>query len=198
MANKSSLVITATDAVTGKAQQKTVTDINPQASSTHLKTWAQMTASLTRDGYIKSKRVDVRELDDQANSQRTFTTMRYSINNGSSYVDIPQDGIINASPSDFVAAPGYYRIYFLLKGKDAFCLPTLELSSSIGTKLFPHNAIYDYPNARWTRDNWLISFTTEDLNQLLPQVITAKVTFPASGDYDAWSKIITFNVSEPT
>jgi len=63
MADKTSLIITATAAATGKTQQKTVTDINPNAQDQHLLTFAQMTNALTEDTYKNSKRVDVTELD---------------------------------------------------------------------------------------------------------------------------------------
>lgn len=63
MADKSNLVITMTDYESGKEQQKTITDINPTASSSKLATWGQMTAALSKDGYVKTTRIDRTECD---------------------------------------------------------------------------------------------------------------------------------------
>ncbi|MBR2775199.1 MAG: hypothetical protein IKD73_09470 [Selenomonadaceae bacterium] len=60
---KSSLIVTTEDHTTGNTQQKTITDINPQANDAHLKTWGQMVAGLSKDSYVKSDRVDKRNLD---------------------------------------------------------------------------------------------------------------------------------------
>ncbi|MBQ3444252.1 MAG: hypothetical protein IJG33_13515 [Selenomonadaceae bacterium] len=58
-----SLIIQTEDHITGSAQQMTVTDINPNATNANLLTFAQMTAGLSKDTYVKSARVDKVELD---------------------------------------------------------------------------------------------------------------------------------------
>lgn len=63
MADKSNLIITMNDYESGKEQQKTITDINPQASSSKLATWGQMTAALSKDSYVKTTRIDRTECD---------------------------------------------------------------------------------------------------------------------------------------
>ena len=65
MADKTSLIITATDAA-GKTQQKSVTDVNPNAADEHILTFAQMTNALTTDTYQKSTLIIRRELDEEA------------------------------------------------------------------------------------------------------------------------------------
>lgn len=77
MADKSNLIITTTDYLTGNTQQKTITDINPLADNNHLKTFAQMTAGLSKDSYTKSKRVDVTELNG-VGKPRTFARLDYN------------------------------------------------------------------------------------------------------------------------
>lgn len=63
MADKSSIIVESTNHVTGKKQQLTLTNINPQASSGNLATWGQMTAALTKDAYSKTTRIDKTECD---------------------------------------------------------------------------------------------------------------------------------------
>lgn len=72
MADKSNLIITSADYMTGNTQQKTITDINPVASNSDLKSWSEMTGELSKDTYIKARRVDVTDLDG-AGHPRTFT-----------------------------------------------------------------------------------------------------------------------------
>ena len=61
MATKTSLVITSTSE--GKNLQKTLTDINPAASNSALKTWGEMLTGLTTNTYIKTDRVDKTNCD---------------------------------------------------------------------------------------------------------------------------------------
>ena len=63
MADKTSLLVYAKDAVTDNVQQKTLTNVNPEASNAALKTLGQKMIGLTRDRYVKSQRVDLTELD---------------------------------------------------------------------------------------------------------------------------------------
>ena len=65
-----SLIIQTEDYLTGSPQQMTITDINPNATNANLKTFAQMTAALSKDTYVKAARVDKEELD---NSKSAFT-----------------------------------------------------------------------------------------------------------------------------
>lgn len=76
MATKTSMIITATDYVTEHDQQKTITDINPQANDAHLRTWAQETIAMTKDTYKGSKRIDVTDLDNL--TPRLITNIGYN------------------------------------------------------------------------------------------------------------------------
>ena len=57
-----SLVITTKDHLTDETQTKTITNINPQAANSDLKTFAQMTAALSKDAFVKATRIDKTEL----------------------------------------------------------------------------------------------------------------------------------------
>lgn len=56
------LVISRTDYATGKSQQSTITNINPNVANSTLKTFAQMTAALSKDSFAKATRVVKTEL----------------------------------------------------------------------------------------------------------------------------------------
>lgn len=61
MATKTSLIINST--YDGKTIQKTLTDINPAADNTALKTWGQMLNGLTTNTYVKTDRIDKTNCD---------------------------------------------------------------------------------------------------------------------------------------
>ena len=86
-----SLIIQTEDHITGSAQQMTVTDINPNATNADLLTFAQMTAGLSKDTYVKSARVDKVELDA---SKSAFNVTSLTI---TSTVFNVVDGVCNAT-----------------------------------------------------------------------------------------------------
>ena len=62
---KTSAIITYTDA-NGKAMQKTLTDINPEATNTEIKTFAQKMVGMTDNVYVQTDRVDKINCDSEA------------------------------------------------------------------------------------------------------------------------------------
>jgi len=61
--DKTSIIVESTNHVSGKNQQLTIQNVNPQASRGHLATWGRMTAALTKDSYGKTVRIDRIECD---------------------------------------------------------------------------------------------------------------------------------------
>ena len=191
MANKSSMIITATDVVSGNPQQKTITDINPQASDAKLKTWAQMTASLTKDSYIKSKRVDVRELD---STKPALVSRAVYMQTPSDQIEIT-DGSVQYEWS-LENAPGYgANNYFELRFTTPECgiAPVVTINDS-SFEILGVSSSYQklktsdtYLNNRWVVK---ISFTAAVGN------IQFNVTFPESADYAGYSVDADFSVAE--
>lgn len=58
-----SIIVTTADYLSGNLQQTSLTYVNPNADNSKLKTFAQMTAALSKDSYVKTTRVDKTELD---------------------------------------------------------------------------------------------------------------------------------------
>ena len=90
----SNLIVTTLDHNTGKAQQKSILSLNPNAADEHLKTFAQMTVALTKDTYVKTDRVDKRNLDTDVKPGRGINSFWVPQNpsGGSSYQVV--DGVV--------------------------------------------------------------------------------------------------------
>lgn len=95
---KTSLIITSTDQF-GKGLQKTVTDVNPDATSAQLVTFATKLNALTTNSYVRTDRVDKTNCDTEASGKQTptFTLDKYtasasSIQNGNAYFKITYSG----------------------------------------------------------------------------------------------------------
>lgn len=58
-----SLILTSTAAGTGKKLQKTITDVNPEATSAQLKTFAQKINALTTNSYVQTDCIDKCNVD---------------------------------------------------------------------------------------------------------------------------------------
>ena len=69
---KTSLIITSTDQL-GKGLQKTVTDVNPDATSAQLVTFATKLNALTTNSYVRTDRVDKTNCDTEASGKQTPT-----------------------------------------------------------------------------------------------------------------------------
>ena len=84
MANQSNVIINYTDHLSGNVQQKTITDINPQASNSKLATWGQMTLGLTKDAYNKTTRIDKIDCDEvtaRPITSKKFQTQAFNAQN---------------------------------------------------------------------------------------------------------------------
>ena len=60
---KRSLIYTSTAAGTGKKLQKTITDVNPNATSAQLKTFVQKINALTTNSYVQVDCIDKYNVD---------------------------------------------------------------------------------------------------------------------------------------
>ena len=77
---KTSAIITYTDA-NGKAMQKTLTDINPEATNTEIKTFAQKMVGMTDNVYVQTDRVDKINCDTEASPVDTRPTPTLTVSN---------------------------------------------------------------------------------------------------------------------
>ena len=197
MADQSNIIINYTDHVSGKAQQKTITNINPAASSADLATWGAMTAALTKDTYSKTTRIDRTECD-TPKATRTTSKLRWESSSHSA-TNVPSDGIINISTADVAkGSSSYAKITIGIKISDQLILPTTSISSSVSTEEWAvvtmsyttSNNVYS------TKDEWAITFSLTNGNNPVAQTVTIDITFPETNTSAAWSKTLTFNITE--
>ena len=74
---KTSLIIESTN-TSGKKIQKTFTDVNPEATSAELKTFAQMCNGLTSNTYVRTDRIDKINCDTEAITTKTAPTLAFT------------------------------------------------------------------------------------------------------------------------
>ena len=194
---KTTITINATD-IDGKKVRNNITYVNPEISNSNAIILAQKISSLTTDTYESTDRTDVTNLDNIV--QRQFTKIQYNTTRGTIFTDAPADGIINRTTAQMqLVDSSYYRIGFRFIGSQAMCLPTLEVSSSIAQTWHRWQGVYSFPDSLWGADQWTFQLTS-DINQteILPQIVTAKFTFPAYGGYDEFTKTFTVNITEAT
>lgn len=60
---KTSISINFTEAASGKKGQRSVTDINPNATSAQIKTFAQALNALTTNNYVETNRIQTINVD---------------------------------------------------------------------------------------------------------------------------------------
>lgn len=195
MATKTSLLITATDYVTERDQQKTITDINPQASSAHLKSWARETIDMTKDTYLKAKRVDVTDIDSIV--QRPIQRLRYFPDGNTSVTmseqtvpNMPEDGQLTSTVTNGLSFACAIKTPY-----DIAPIVEVETTNNINVTLF--SATYYGVNRGTAPEYWVIQCSAQGSPTVpVGTVCTVKVSFPPTNLYDAWSKTFTVNITE--
>ena len=193
MAKQSNVIVNYTDHLSGKTQQKTITDINPQASNAKLATWGQMTLGLTKDNYGKTTRIDKIDCDNV--NQRTVSLFQYQVGSVS-FTNVPADGIINLTTAQAISG-GSARFIFKLRMNDMAFIPTLEYSSTSNNVISDTEVQYNSAKFYGSSKNLLQCGFIIIQEPLDPQVITVKLSMPATETFDVWTRTLTFNITEP-
>ena len=171
-------------------KQKSITYINPLTSSQELIDFAQSIVAVTNDSYDKTTRIDRIDCDNA--NQRTVSLFQYQTDN-TNWINVPSDGVLNITTAQHVGNKFTFRI----RMEDMNMAPTLTLSSNLETASFSDISFqYNSPNFYGSSKNQAI-FGFYYNNQVEPQIITCKIFFPATANYDAFEKTVTFNITEP-
>ena len=126
-----SLIIAFADYSTGKAQQTTITGVNPKAANADLQTFAQMTAALSKDTYVKAERVDKLGLDSGLKTPHPVTRWQ-AILQGGETVTI-EDGVLNITTAQVrTNKPANYRPWI-----------DFTLTTPTGGGVIPINSVID-------------------------------------------------------
>lgn len=182
---KSSLIVTTEDHITGNTQQKTITDINPQANDAHLKTWGQMVAGLSKDSYVKSDRVDKRNLDTDSKTGRELT-LKIQNAQTSTVSNVPLDLSQDTFdiPLSYIQASSTSTAMSL--GTPTDDTSRLFLSNLTGASLQWNQITY---STSYTGYAW--RFNYEQITE--PFTVSFKLALSANSLYNAWEKSITIN-----
>ncbi len=178
---KTSAIITYTDA-NGKAMQKTLTDINPDASSAEIKTFAQKMVGMTDNVYVQTDRVDKINCDTEASKPvKADPTLTLSANtlNCSSLTDASwqkvaqittnSDSTIYVRFSSYIAPVKEYGVNSLLKAGIGHDDQTNE-----GTFLYLHNKWNNWDIMSWPQTIYVGVAETDNFKaKEVPFTITA-------------------------
>ena len=198
---KSSLIVTTEDHTTGNTQQKTITDINPQANDAHLKAWSQMVAGLSKDSYVKSDRVDKRNLDTDSKPDYNVTLQTYKVDQNG----VNNFGVIAADVTSIQLSTNSFttggNLLTRLRGLTPYTAPyysQITVNSAEGS-VVNRQIVYctdDYITMNM-RNAWLIDLTLEGT---FVAGDSFTVTFNVLGDdtHNPYERTITFTFVEWT
>lgn len=196
MPTKTTITINSTN--DGKKVTDNINYVNPNISDANALLLAQKINALTNNTYASTDRTDKRNLSDI--TPRTFTDIRYGFT-GNPNKALPDDGIINCLTTDWSRIisgnTGYYAFNLRFWGVEDPVVPTWEFSSNGDTAWHTNSFSYGYPTSRWSIDMVNVGLCTEDMDAMVPQTLTAKLTFPATANFDEWSKTFTIIITEP-
>lgn len=175
---KTSLILEATD-TSGKKIQKTFTDVNPEASSADLKTFAQMCNGLTSNTYVRTDRInkincDTEESgDSSSSSSKTAASITFTDGNEFSIASVKQD----------IAAGNFSRAFNYNGDADIadFYTTTSNSDAKMATA-FSISGDYKMLTVR----------NTAGVDQMSPCVIT--IHAPETANYQAATATVTFTV----
>lgn len=192
-----SLVINSADYSTGKAQQTTITGVNPKVGTETLQTFAQMTAALSKDTYVKAERVDRANLDAQKPARTIAVQANRTINGTTGVSYIPGDNLELKLALDDTKS--YDMDIRLPIGFEQGVVPFLSDVSVEGEGLSTENS-------GWTRtvyysklyqveslvNMWCLAIR---LAKTVPCTVTATINVPETDQYAAYSRTLTWNIS---
>ena len=194
MADKSNIIITMNDHISGKAQQKTITDINPAAASSKLATWGQMTAALSKDSYVKTTRIDKTECD-TPKTQIAMTAMTMRVLSGNTYAPLTFDGhdaTITVPLSDVRGtAPNADTTFYFAPTVDGQpvlvddCVPLVSDISGAGNWSLSSYALLGM--------EWRLAFASANRSA---GVWSFKITIPETRNHAGWVTNVTITIEE--
>ena len=174
-------------------KQKSITYINPLTSSQELIDFAQSIVAVTNDSYDKTTRIDKIDCDNV--NQRTVSLFQYQVGSVS-FTNVPADGIINLTTAQAISG-GSARFIFKLRMNDMAFIPTLEYSSTSNNVISDTEVQYNSAKFYGSSKNLLQCGFIIIQEPLDPQVITVKLSMPATETFDVWTRTLTFNITEP-
>lgn len=191
-----SLVIYSADYLTGKAQQMTITGVNPNAANSDIATFAQMTAALSKDTYVSVERVDRANLDSDPKPQRTITSFKYakSVDGANGYVAVPDDGVINIPVADVRSK----KIPLIMKTPYDVAPQFRNFSSTSNATVA--SAEYHFLSYVDDAAAWNIVIATHydftSRQDVTAGVVSFTLHFDETDEFAAYNKPITINITE--
>lgn len=192
-----SLVINSADYSTGKAQQTTITGVNPKVGTETLQTFAQMTAALSKDTYVKAERVDKANLDAQKPARTIAVLASRTLGGTTGIANIPGDDLELKLTLDDTRA---YDIEIRLPiGFEQGVLPYFSDISIEGDGLSTENSGWartfyyaDFYQTEGLRGMWNLTIR---LAKTIACTVTATINIPETDQYAAYSRTLTWTIS---
>ena len=177
----------------GETKQKSITDVNQNATTEELINFGREITSLTPNTYQSTSLV-VRDKLDTLNKRQLRTYYGFV---NSANTEFTGD-TINVTTTEVEAGKisNYYRIYMKFAPFTEDDLPEIEVTSSIGMGIYPTSATY--PDSRWGSGSTTVQLATEDFptGTIQPQTITVKATFKATDNYERETRTYNLIITE--
>lgn len=131
-------------------------------------------------------------------TERTLSKLRWESSSHSA-TNVPSDGVINVTTADMAkGSSAYAKIAINVKLSDGFILPAVTISSSVSTETWVLTTMQysASTNVYSAKDEWMITFMLNTGTDPVAQTVTINITFPETNKSAAWSKTITFNITD--
>ena len=173
---KTSAIITSTDPTTGKTLQKTLTDINPDASNAQIATFGGMLNAITGNGYVNTFRVDKVNCDLESGGGDTRPTPTLTLSESTTTL---------ADLKSAVTSGVYAKIISLTYSGDAPVIATsFNPSVYFGAVVAPDTSQSDNTHN-------FIMFGSSNLSATVTTGFTITITAPETDNYKAASATFT-------
>ena len=173
---KTSAIITSTD-LSGKTLQKTLTNVNPEATSEHLATLGQMLNSLTTNTYVQTDRIDKINCDTEASPVDTRSANAITL----SQTSMALPGLIGDGHSSYIT-------FTATANADKAYLSYVAPGVLAGISKMANNTYaITIGDARGTHDQWQVIFTES--------AVAVKIAIPGDETYKDAEAEFTVTVS---
>lgn len=195
---QTNLKITSKNMDTDKTVTNTVSYVNPNLDDTKAKELAQRLANFSTDSYVKTDRIDTKNLDTETKYQRALTVLQYQSGNNT-FTNVPEGNTINITKSQIYASSAGATFALRFRTQEQEVFPVVEMASSIETTIKRTTETFTNPDVSWSNANtWLITTIADGVTaqDIQPQTISATITLPATDNYEEFSFTVNWVITE--
>lgn len=172
-----------------KKKQKSITDINPNATTQEMLDFSQTIINLTNNSYSKTTRIDKTELDSESKQTRTISKVVMTGNVEATLVD----GVYSANvkASDVSGNPAAMSAIATVSGTNNFSTLTYLADFQAPSSWFVANLRINYSSS-----SIAVYPATRDTSSIVGNVISFTIILPADETYKTLTIPIKITITE--